>query len=168
MMDGTILLADDDSAVRKVLSRALTGAGCRVHSTALLTTLTRWVGEGKGDLVITDVAMPDGNGIERLRELRDMRPSLPVIVISAQNTIMTAIQAEEAEVFAYFPKPFDLPELLGRVGAALGRRHLPAGPVQPPTPGRRASARWQGSRHAGSVPAAGENNKHQSANAYSR
>ncbi len=133
-MDGTILLADDDAAVRKVLSRALTGAGCRVHSTALLTTLTRWVGEGKGDLVVTDVAMPDGNGIERLRQLRKMRPNLPVIVISAQNTIMTAIQAEEAEVFAYLPKPFDLPELLGRVGRALEKRSPPAVPAQPSAP----------------------------------
>ena len=121
-MDGTVLLADDDAAVRKVLSRALTGAGCRVHATSLLTTLARWSAEGRGDLIITDVAMPDGNGIEQLQELRKLRPELPVIVISAQNTIMTAIQAQEAEAFCYLPKPFDLPDLLGRVGDALRRR----------------------------------------------
>ncbi len=118
-MDGTILVADDDAAVRKVLSRALTGAGCRVHATANLSTLTRWVCEEKGDLVITDVIMPDGDGIENLTNLKRLNPRLPVIVISAQNTIMTAIKAEEADAYAYLPKPFDLPELLGRVRSAL-------------------------------------------------
>ncbi|MCY4005856.1 MAG: sigma-54 dependent transcriptional regulator [Rhodobacteraceae bacterium] len=122
MTPGTILLADDDAAVRKVLSRALIGTGCKVHTTSLLTTLSRWVTEGRGDLVITDVAMPDGNGIDTLRELRKARPELPIIVISAQNTIMTAIQAQEAEAFAYLPKPFDLPQLLGQVREAL--QHL--------------------------------------------
>lgn len=118
-MGSTILLADDDATIRKVLTRALTGVGCRVHSTSLLTTLTRWVAEGRGELVIIDVAMPDGNGIERLKEIKQIRPELPIIVISAQNTIMTAIQAQEAAAFAYLPKPFDLPELLIKVREAL-------------------------------------------------
>ncbi len=122
MTEGVVLLADDDAAVRKVLSRALSGAGCRVHATSLLATLARWAAEGRGDLVITDVAMPDGNGIEQLRELRKTRPDLPVIVISAQNTITTAIQAQESEAFSYLPKPFDLPDLLGQVRDALRRR----------------------------------------------
>ena len=132
MIDGTVLLADDDASVRKVISRALTGAGCRVHATALLTTLNRWSAEGKGDLVITDVAMPDGNGIAHLKELRKIRPDLPVIVISAQNTIITAIQAQEAAAFSYLPKPFDIPELLGRVSEGLrhSRRRVSE---QPPT-----------------------------------
>ena len=118
-MDGTILLADDDAAIRKVLSRALNGVGCKVHATSLLSTLTRWIGEGRGDVVITDVAMPDGNGIEQIQALRAIRPDLPIIVISAQNTIMTAIEAQDAEAFSYLPKPFDLPDLLGKVREAL-------------------------------------------------
>ena len=118
-MDGTVLIADDDDAVRKVLSQALTRAGCRVHATSLLATLSRWVKEGKGDVVISDVVMPDGNGIQRLDEFRKLRPELPVIVISARNTIMTAIKVEQGEAFAYLPKPFDLPELLKRVKQAL-------------------------------------------------
>ena len=121
-MDGTVLVADDDRTIRTVLTQALTRAGCKVHATSSLTTLMRWVGEGKGDAVITDVVMPDGNGLEMLPKIAADRPGLPVIVISAQNTIMTAIQAEEAEAFDYLPKPFDLPDLMKRCARALEAR----------------------------------------------
>lgn len=118
-MDGTILVADDDRTIRTVLTQALTRAGCKVHATSSLMTLMRWVEEGKGDLVISDVIMPDGNGLETLPKISAERPGLPVIVISAQNTIMTAIQAAEADAFDYLPKPFDLPDLMKRASRAL-------------------------------------------------
>ncbi len=118
-MDGTVLVADDDRTIRTVLTQALTRAGCKVHATSSLMTLMRWVEEGKGDLVISDVIMPDGNGLHALPSISKLRPGLPVIVISAQNTIMTAIQAAEAEAFDYLPKPFDLPDLMKRSARAL-------------------------------------------------
>ena len=118
-MDGTVLVADDDRTIRTVLTQALTRGGCKVHATSSLLTLMRWVNEGKGDLVITDVIMPDGNGIELVPEIKSVRPELPVIVISAQNTIVTAIQATEADAYHYLPKPFDLPDLMKRVSRAL-------------------------------------------------
>ncbi len=118
-MDGTVLVADDDRTIRTVLTQALTRAGCKVHATSSLVTLMRWVDEGKGDLVISDVVMPDGNGLEQLPKIAAARPGLPVIVISAQNTIMTAIQAAEAEAYDYLPKPFDLPDLMPRAARAL-------------------------------------------------
>src|SRR6056297_1404242 len=122
-MDGTVLVADDDRTIRTVLTQA----GCKVHATSSLTTLMRWVGEGKGDVVISDVMMPDGNGLEMLPKIAQDRPGLPVIVISAQNTIMTAIQAEEAEAYDYLPKPFDLPDLMKRTARALeSRARMPA------------------------------------------
>jgi len=121
-MDGTVLIADDDRTIRTVLTQAFTRAGCRVHATASLNTLMRWVDEGRGDLVISDVVMPDGNGLETLPEIARMRPELPVIIISAQNTIMTAIQAAEAEAYDYLPKPFDLPDLMKRAARALERK----------------------------------------------
>ena len=125
-MDGTILVADDDRTIRTVLTQALTRAGCKVHATSSLTTLMRWVGEGKGDVVISDVVMPDGNGLEMLPQIATDRPGLPVIVISAQNTIMTAIKAAEAEAYDYLPKPFDLPDLMKRTAKALEhRQHNP-------------------------------------------
>ncbi len=118
-MDGTVLVADDDRTIRTVLTQALTRAGCKVHATSSLVTLMRWVEEGKGDLVISDVVMPDGNGLEQLPKIAAARPGLPVIVISAQNTIMTAIQATEADAYDYLPKPFDLPDLMKRSARAL-------------------------------------------------
>ena len=127
-MDGTVLVADDDRTIRTVLTQALTRAGCRVHATSSLVTLKRWVEEGRGDLVISDVMMPDGNGLEALPEIAQMRPDLPVIVISAQNTIMTAIQAAEAEAFDYLPKPFDLPDLMKRASRALEQKRRAPSP----------------------------------------
>ena len=129
-MDGTVLVADDDRTIRTVLTQALTRAGCKVHATSSLMTLMRWVDEGKGDLVISDVMMPDGNGLETLPQITDKRPGLPVIIISAQNTIMTAIQATEKEAYDYLPKPFDLPDLMKRAARALDQKRR----VQPPRP----------------------------------
>ncbi|WOI56803.1 response regulator [Palleronia sp. LCG004] len=129
-MDGTVLVADDDRTIRTVLTQALTRAGCKVHATSSMVTLMRWIDEGKGDLVISDVIMPDGNGLEALPTIGTKRPGLPVIVISAQNTIMTAIQAAEAEAYDYLPKPFDLPDLMKRAARALDapRRAAPPPP----------------------------------------
>ena len=127
-MDGTILIADDDRTIRTVLTQAFSRAGCKVHATSSLVTLLRWVEEKKGDLVISDVVMPDGNGLEMLPKIARVRPGLPVIVISAQNNIMTAIQAAEAEAYDYLPKPFDLPDLMKRAARALAtKRGAPAG-----------------------------------------
>jgi two-component system nitrogen regulation response regulator GlnG len=125
-MDGTVLVADDDRTIRTVLTQALTRAGCKVHATSSMVTLMRWVEEGKGDLVISDVVMPDGNGLEALPKIADERPGLPVIVISAQNTIMTAIQAAEKDAYDYLPKPFDLPDLMKRAARALEVKHRAA------------------------------------------
>jgi len=131
-MDGTILVADDDRTIRTVLTQALTRAGCKVHATSSLVTLMRWVEEGKGDLVISDVMMPDGNGLDQLPKISKLRPGLPVIVISAQNTIMTAIQATEADAYDYLPKPFDLPDLMKRASRALEvKRRAPAPRAEP-------------------------------------
>ena len=110
--------------------------GWKAHATSSLMTLMRWVEEGKGDLVISDVIMPDGNGLDALPRISKMRPGLPVIVISAQNTIITAIQAAEAEAFDYLPKPFDLPDLMKRSARALDqKRRGPKVVIAPRDPG---------------------------------
>ncbi|WP_405401574.1 response regulator [Paracoccus sp. Ld10] len=139
-MDGTVLIADDDRTIRTVLTQALTRAGCRVHATGSLAQLLKWVEEGRGDLVITDVMMPDGNGIDRIPAIREARPDLPVIVISAQNTIVTAIRATEAEAFEYLPKPFDLPDLMSKANQALSRRPRKSDPIPEPLPAPREAA----------------------------
>lgn len=119
MTSGTILVADDDAAIRTVLNQALSRAGYTVRLTSNATTLWRWVSSGEGDLVITDVVMPDENAFDLLPRLRKQRPELPVVVMSAQNTFMTAIRASERGAYEYLPKPFDLTELIGIVGRAM-------------------------------------------------
>ena len=118
-MEGTIIIADDDKSIRIVLAQALTRAGCRVRVTGAISTLWRWLEEGEGDVLVTDVMMPDGDALDILPVLKRKRPDLPVIVMSAQNTVMTAIRASETGVYEYFPKPFDLKEVLKVVGRAL-------------------------------------------------
>jgi len=119
MGESVILVADDDRAIRTVLSQALGRAGHHVRTTGNAATLWRWVSDGEGDLVITDVLMPDGNGLDLIPQIRKRRPDLRVIAMSAQNTLLTAVKAAERGAFEYIPKPFDLNELLSTVNRAL-------------------------------------------------
>src|SRR3569623_725502 len=118
-MSHTILLADDDAAIRMVLNQALTRAGYEVRPTGNLSTMWNWVSRGEGDLLITDVAMPDGNAFDVMPKVKKLRPNLPVVVMSAQNTFMTAIRANEVGAYEYLPKPFDITEVLSVVARAL-------------------------------------------------
>ncbi|MEM9725273.1 MAG: nitrogen regulation protein NR(I) [Pseudomonadota bacterium] len=128
---GTVLLADDDRAIRTVLSQALMKAGCRVRSTGAASTLWRWIEEGEGDVVLTDVMMPDGDALEMLPAISKRRPELPVIVMSAQNTVMTAIRASQAGAYEYLPKPFDLREVISTLHRALASTHVEGAPGDP-------------------------------------
>ncbi|MDB5378282.1 MAG: nitrogen regulation protein [Rubritepida sp.] len=117
----TVLIADDDRAIRTVLSQALTRAGYNVRATSSASTLWRWVEDGEGDLVVTDVIMPDENGLDLLPRIKRIRPDLRVVVMSAQSTFTTAVKAAQRGAFEYLPKPFDLKELLSVVERALAR-----------------------------------------------
>ncbi len=118
-MDGSIIIADDDKSIRTVLAQVLTRAGCRVRATGTISTLWKWLEDGEGDVLITDVMMPDGDTFDILPVLKRKRPELPVIVISAKNTVMTAIKASETGAYQYLPKPFELSEVLLSVSNAL-------------------------------------------------
>ncbi len=131
MPTGSILIADDDAAIRTVLNQALSRAGYEVRSTGKAATLWRWINQGDGDLVITDVVMPDENAFDLIPRIRKTRPDLPIVVMSAQNTFMTAIRASERGAYEYLPKPFDLKELIAIVGRALSE----------PKEGRHANAK---------------------------
>ncbi len=131
-MDGTILVADDDRSIRTVLSQALTRAGCRVRATGNLSTLWKWVEEGEGDVVVTDVMMPDGDALDLLPKIVKKRPDLPVIVMSAQNTVTTAVRASAAGSFDYMPKPFDLSAFLALVNKATKQAHPATKPAAKP------------------------------------
>ncbi|HEY5071963.1 MAG TPA: sigma 54-interacting transcriptional regulator [Caulobacteraceae bacterium] len=116
-----ILIADDDASIRLVLSQAFTRLGYQVRATGAAATLLKWVTDGEGDLVITDVVMPDENVFDVLPHIRRRRADLPVIVMSALNTLITAVNAAELGVFDYLPKPFDLDDMTAAAARALAR-----------------------------------------------
>ncbi|MCP1335780.1 nitrogen regulation protein NR(I) [Futiania mangrovi] len=123
MSEATVLVADDDTAIRTVLNQALVRAGFNVRATGNASTLWRWVSEGEGDIIVTDVVMPDENALDLLPKIRKLRPDLPIVVMSAQNTVLTAIRAAERGAYEYLPKPFDLNELIGVVRRGLTVPH---------------------------------------------
>jgi two-component system, NtrC family, nitrogen regulation response regulator GlnG len=130
MNPSTILIADDDRAIRTVLNQALGRLGYDVRTTGNAATLWRWVADGDGDLVITDVVMPDENGLDLIPRIKKIRPELRIIVMSAQNTLMTAVKATERGAFEYLPKPFDLRELVSVVQRALSVQTSAVHPVE--------------------------------------
>ncbi len=123
MARGNILIADDDSAIRTVLNQALARAGYAPRATGNASTLWRWASQGEGDVIITDVVMPDENAFDLIPRIKKIRPDVPIIVMSAQNTLMTALTAAECGAFEYLPKPFDIKEVVSVVARAL---HEPA------------------------------------------
>jgi two-component system nitrogen regulation response regulator GlnG len=125
---GRILLVDDDDAVRIVTAQALRRAGHAVRTAANLAELTRELRTHPPDVLVTDVVLPDGDGIDNATLVAKERPDLPVIVLSARNTLTTAVRATEAGAYEYLPKPFDLDTLTRTVAAALARRRSIATP----------------------------------------
>ena len=119
MSKGTVLIADDDKAIRTVLVQALGRVGFDVKAAGTASSLWKWVSNGEGDVIVTDVMMPDQNAFDLIPRIRRLRPDLPIIVISAKNTLTTAITAAERGAFEYLPKPFDLGELTGVVVRAM-------------------------------------------------
>jgi two-component system nitrogen regulation response regulator GlnG len=118
-MSARILLAEDDNSLRLVLSQALGKEGYDVRATGNVATLSKWVRDGEGDLVLSDVYMGDDCVFDALPAMRLARPNLPVIVMSAQSTVKTALSAAGAGAFDYMPKPFDLDDLMAAVRRAL-------------------------------------------------
>jgi two-component system nitrogen regulation response regulator GlnG len=127
-----ILVADDDQGIRTVLLRALARLGHDVETVSSAAALWRKVtGEGI-DILVTDVAFPDGDALELLPRVRKARPELPVIVMSARSTLLTAVRASERGAFDYLPKPFDLNLLIDAVQRALAPRRQPGSAAAEP------------------------------------
>ena len=127
---GTILVADDDAAIRTVVGQALTRAGYDVRTASNAAALWKLVQTGEGDLIVTEVMMPDENAFDLIPRIRKLRPQIPIVVMSAQNTFMTAIRASERGAYEYLPKPFDLSELTSIVGRALAEPQALAEPPE--------------------------------------
>ncbi|CAM3773763.1 sigma 54-interacting transcriptional regulator [Litorimonas haliclonae] len=128
-----VLLADDDDSVRLVLSKALTRAGHNVKATDNAQTLLKWAQAGQGDIIVTDVMMGGREVFETLPEISAARPKMPIVVISANNTVNTALKAGQQKVFEYVPKPFDLDDVTNAVSRAGQSVNPRRGRVNPKT-----------------------------------
>ena len=119
MNQKTVLLAEDDASIRLIVNQTLVTAGYTVRATSSPEALERWVRNGEGDIVVTDVYLTDTPIFELLPSFKLVRPELPVIVMSGQNTILTAASAAQHGAYDYLPKPFDIDQLTDLVGRAL-------------------------------------------------
>jgi two-component system nitrogen regulation response regulator GlnG len=116
---GRVLVVDDDAAIRTVVREALRREGHNVETAGSVAELKRAMKSFDPQVLVTDVILPDGNGLDMVPELLADYPSMPIIVLSAQNTFTTAVRATEQGAFDYLPKPFDLGELSRAVEDAL-------------------------------------------------
>jgi two-component system nitrogen regulation response regulator GlnG len=116
-----ILVVDDDAAIRTVVAQALRRAGHDVQTAETLAQADRMLATRVPDVLVTDVILPDGDGIARAKEIGERLPQLPIIILSAQNTLTTAVRAAEVGAYEYLPKPFDLDDLTRAVAGALAR-----------------------------------------------
>ncbi|MBF0612695.1 MAG: nitrogen regulation protein NR(I) [Magnetococcales bacterium] len=118
---GSVLIADDDQAVRFVLEQALRRAGMQAKSFVDGRSLLDYLSGHGADLVITDIVMPSGSGLDLLKTIKSSHPLLPVIVITAQSTLLNAVQAFERGAFEYLPKPFDINQVVDLARRAMER-----------------------------------------------
>jgi two-component system nitrogen regulation response regulator GlnG len=114
-----ILVAEDDKSVRLVVQQALARQGYVVQSSGNAAGLWKLIESGRGDVLITDVALPDGDALDLLPRIKERRPDLPVIVMSARSTLLTAVKTQQIGVFEYLPKPFELRSLIEVTDRAL-------------------------------------------------
>lgn len=121
-MSGRILLVEDDRSIATVIGEALREEGFEVASCATTVERDRLLASGSFDAMLTDIILEDGDGLDGIASLREAAPGMPIIVLSAQNTLDTAVRASESDAFEYFPKPFDLDDLVRAVSQAVSSR----------------------------------------------
>ncbi len=120
-MNAKVLLIEDDAAIATVITAALEDEGYVVHHSDSIAGRNRLLAEHAYAVMLTDVMLVDGDGIKSLGDVKSAAPDMPLIILSAQNTLDTAVRASETKAFEYFPKPFDLDELVRAVGQAVGQ-----------------------------------------------
>lgn len=117
-----VLLVEDDAAIATVIIAALEDEGFAIAHCASIAARDQLLERRRFAVMLTDVILEDGDGLASLTAVRARAPDMPVIVLSAQNTLDTAVRASESDAFEYFPKPFDLDELVHAVRQAAGAR----------------------------------------------
>ncbi len=116
----TILLVEDDAGIAMVITAALEAEGFAVRCCDSIAERDQLLAGEQFAALVTDVMLTDGDGIETIGAVRAAAPDMPIIILSAQNTLDTAVRASDTGAFEYFPKPFDIDELARTVRQAVG------------------------------------------------
>ena len=116
----SVLLVEDDLSIAIVITAALEAEGFDVTRCDSIADRDRLLAQRRYDALVTDVMLTDGDGIETLGTVQALHPGMPVIILSAKNTLDTAVRASDTGAFEYFPKPFDIDELARTVRQAVG------------------------------------------------
>ncbi|MCZ8017347.1 sigma-54 dependent transcriptional regulator [Novosphingobium sp.] len=116
----SVLLVEDDPSIAIVITAALEAEGFDVVHCVSIAERDRQLAERRFSALVTDVILTDGDGIATIDRVRAADPELPIIILSAQNTLDTAVRATDTGAFEYFPKPFDIDELARTVRQAVG------------------------------------------------
>lgn len=124
-----LLLIEDDSAIAASLGQVLGEEGYAVTLAERGDHGLRLAGEGKFDVVLTDLRLPGLDGLELVARLHRSHPRLPIILMTAHGTADTAIEATKRGAYDYLLKPFDMPELLDVLGKAVRSARLVSTPV---------------------------------------
>ena len=117
-----VLIVEDDVSIGLVVSAALQAENIETQLCDSVAARDTVLASGHFDLMLTDVMLKDSDGLTTLKEAMEKSPDMPVIIMSAQNTLETAVRASEIDAFEYFPKPFDLNDLVLAVKQGIEKR----------------------------------------------
>jgi len=131
-----IWLVDDDASIRWVLERALRNGGMAPRAFEAAEPALDALRRESPDVLVTDIRMPGQSGLELLKKIRDARPALPVIVMTAHSDLGSAVSAYEGGAFEYLPKPFDIDQAVALVRRAANAHPQPGSDAAgtPPIP----------------------------------
>lgn len=119
MQKGTVWIVDDDNAIRWVLERALNNASMECRSFEDIQSVLAALEKTCPDVLISDIHMPENDGLSLLARLKQSHPKLPIIIMTAHSDLNTAVNAYQQGAFDYLPKPFDIDETISLVERAL-------------------------------------------------
>jgi two-component system nitrogen regulation response regulator GlnG len=128
----TILLVEDDASIALVITAALEAEGFAVTHCDTIAERDALLASRRFAALVTDVMLPDGDGIDTLDLVHSRHADMPIVILSAQNTLDTAVRAADTGAFEYFPKPFDIDELARTVRQAVGSAHGLDGGMEEP------------------------------------
>ena len=118
MDKGNIWVVDDDESIRWVLERGLSENGIQVETFDSANKVIKKLETENPSLILTDIKMPGKSGIDLLDEVKELRPEIPIIIMTAHSDLKSAVESYEHGAWEYLPKPFDIEEAISMVQRA--------------------------------------------------